>query len=73
MFSKYLIKAIQTSGIDAFKVNPRLFVGYKGIYISYVDNILFRAIDENYINELTERLLGQGLLLEQQDDATAFL
>ena len=64
---------IQASDIDAFNVNPRLFVGYKGIYISYVDNILFRAMDENCINKLAERLLGQCLLLEHQDDATAFL
>ena len=59
---------METSTLDSC-----LFVGDKVICICYVDNILFWAKDEAYINELASNLRGQGLLLEQEDDAAGFL
>ena len=73
MFSKYFTKAMQDSGMEVSKLDPCLFVGDKVICISYVDDILFWATDEKFINELAGKVHDQGLLLEQEDDASGFI
>jgi hypothetical protein len=54
-------------------MDPCLFVGEKVTAVVFVDDILFWSSDEAYINELGTKLRGQGLLLEQEDDAAGFL
>ena len=73
MFWKYLTKAMQTCGMEPSNFDPCLFVGDRVIAICYVDDILFWATDEAYINELGSKLRKQGLLLQQEDDAAGFL
>ena len=73
MFWKYLTRAMEASGMEVSTLDPCLFVGDKVICICYVDDILFWAKDEAYINELASNLRAQGLLLEQEDDAAGFL
>ena len=72
-FWKYLTKAMQDSGMQVSKLDPCLFVGKDVICICYVDDLLFWATDEKFINNLAGRLRDQGLLLEQVDDAAGFL
>ena len=73
MFWKYFTKAMQYSGMQVSKLDPCLFVGKYVIYICYVDDLLFWATDEKFINNLAGRLRDQGLLLEIEDDAAGFL
>ena len=56
------------SGFD-----PCMFVGERVIAVAFVDDILFWATDEAYINSLGEQLRKQGLLLEEEGDAAGFL
>ena len=50
-----------------------MFVGERVIAVAFVDDILFWATDEAYINNLGEQLRKQGLLLEEEGDAAGFL
>lgn len=72
-FWKYLSEAMVACGMEVSKLDPCLFVGEKVIAVAFVDDILFWASDEAYINELASKLRAQGLLLEQEDDAAGFL
>jgi hypothetical protein len=60
------------SGMQVSKLDPCLFVGEKVTAVAFVDDILFRATDEAYINELGNKLRAHGLMLEQEDDAAGF-
>ena len=59
--------------MEVSTLDPCLFVGDKVICICYVDDILFWAKDEAFINELASNLRAWGLLLEQEDDTAGFL
>jgi hypothetical protein len=64
---------MEAVGMKVSKLDPCLFVGKKVMAVAFVDDILFWATDEAYINELGAKLRLQGLLLEQEDDAVGFL
>ena len=72
-FWKYLTKAMVAAGMEVSKLDPCLFVGEKVTAVAFVDDILFWATDDAYINELAARLREQGVLLEQEGDAAGFL
>jgi hypothetical protein len=72
-FWQCLTKAMKAVGMQVSKLDPCLFVGERVMAVAYVDDILFWATDEAYINELGSKLREQGLLLEQEDDAAGFL
>lgn len=72
-FWQYLTKAMKAVGMKVSKLDPFLFVGDHVMAVAFVDDILFWATDQAYINELGSKLRGQGLLLEKEDDATGFL
>ena len=73
MFWKYLTKAMGACGMQPSQFDPCLFIGERVVAVAFVDDILFWATDEAYINELGSKLREQGLLLEQEDDAAGFL
>ena len=72
-FWKYLTKAMVGCDMEVSKMDPCLFIGERVVAVAFVDDILFWSTDEEYINQLGERLRKQGLLLEQEDDAAGFL
>ena len=53
--------------------NPCVFIGERVVAVAFVDDILFWATDEKYINDLGAQLRDQGLLLEEEGDAAGFL
>ncbi len=61
------------SGIKVSKLDPCLFVGDNVAAVAFVDDILFWAKVEAYINKLAVKLCSQGLLLKQEDDVARFL
>jgi hypothetical protein len=71
-FWKYLTKAKEAVGMKVLKLDPCLFVGDCVMVVAFVDDILFWATDEAYINKLGSKLQEQGLILEQEDDAAGF-
>jgi hypothetical protein len=72
-FWKYLTAAMKAVGMEVSKMDPCLFVGPKVIAVAFVDDILFWASDDAYINQLGALLRKEGLLLEQEDDAAGYL
>jgi hypothetical protein len=72
-FWKFLTDATVASDMQVSKLDPCLFVGDSVTAVAFVDDILFWAKDEAYINQLAVKLSSQGLLLEQEDDASGFL
>jgi hypothetical protein len=64
---------MEAVGMKVSILDPCLFVGEKVMAVAFVDDILFWARDEAYINKLGAKLRLQGLLLEQEDDAAGFL
>ena len=59
---------MEASGFD-----PCMFIGERVVAVAFVDDILFWATDEKYINDLGAQLRDQGLLLEEEGDAAGFL
>ncbi len=71
-FWQFLTNAMVASGMKLSKLDPCLFMGDNVTAIAFVDDILFWAKDEAYINKLAIKLCSQGLLVEQEDDAARF-
>jgi hypothetical protein len=72
-FWKFFTDAMVASDMQVSKLDPCLFVGDNVTAVAFVDDILFWAKDEAYINQLAVKLRLQGLFLEQEDDAAGFL
>lgn len=72
-FWKYLVEKMEACGMSQSNFDPCMFVGDRVIAISWVDDILFWAKNEEDINELAMKLRELGLLLEQEEDAAGFL
>ena len=73
MFWKYLTNAMKACEMEASGFDPCMFIGERVVAVVFVDDILFWATDEKYINDLGAQLRGQGLLLEEEGDAAGFL
>ena len=73
MFWKYLTNAMKACGMEASGFDPCMFIGERVVAVAFVDDILFWATDEKYINDLGAQLRDQGLLLEEEGDAAGFL
>ena len=50
-----------------------MLIGERVLVVAFVDNIIFWATDEKYINDLGAQLCDQGRLLEEEGDAAGFL
>ena len=73
MFWKYLTKAMKACEMETSGFDPCMFIGERVVAVVFVDDILFWATDEKYINDLGVQLRDQGLLLEEEGDAAGFL
>ena len=72
-FWKYLTQVMADCKMVASGFDPCMFVGDCVIAVVFVDDILFWATDDAYINNLRELLRKQGLLLEEEGDTARFL
>ena len=54
-------------------VDPCLFVHQGMICLVYVDDCLFFAPDDSKFEEMLEKLRGENLTLEREDDVAGFL
>ncbi len=59
-------------GMNKSTFDPCLFIGTKVMCICYVDDLIFWALDESYIDELADQLISAGVSLEQESDAAGF-
>ena len=55
-FWLYLTKKMNSCGMVQSTFDPCLFIGAKVMCICYVDDLIFWALDESNINELTDQL-----------------
>jgi hypothetical protein len=70
MFWKYLTKAMHDVGMKMSELDPCMCIGDRVIVVDFVDDILFWSTDAKFINALGMTLREQGLLLEEEDDAS---
>ena len=54
-------------------IYPCLFIGDEFICIVYVDDLIFWAKDESDMHDLSMKLRGIGVDLEQEEDAARFM
>ena len=69
----YTVKKMESCGLKQSTLDPCLFVGDKVICVIHVDDSLFWAKCEKDIAEVTERLRGEGVQLQPEDDTAGFL
>ena len=72
-FWLYLTEKMNLCGMEQSTLDPCLFIGKKVICICYVDDLIFWAMDEADIDTLANQLIGAGVSLDQEIDATGFL
>eukprot|EP00957_Ditylum_brightwellii_P131539 10032617-Ditylum_brightwellii.AAC.1 len=72
-FFHHLSDKLQKVGMTASKNNPCLFFTNKVICLVYVDNYLFFAPKQTDIDELLDRIRGEGMVFNIQNDAAGFL
>ena len=56
-----------------YNIYPCLFIGDEFICIVYVDDLIFWAKDESDIHDLSMKLRGIGVDIEQEEDAARFM
>ena len=69
----YTVEKMESCGLKQSTLDPCLFVGDKVICVIHVDDSLFWAKCEKDIAEVTERLRGEGVQLQPEDDTAGFL
>ena len=55
LFWEYLSNAMNGCGMEASGFDPCMFIGERVVAVAFVDDILFWATDEKYINDLGAR------------------
>ena len=73
MFWKYPTKTMNDVDMATFQFDPCMFIGDRVIAVAFVDKVLFWSRDEKFGMTLGMKPIEQGLLLEEEDDATSFL
>ena len=69
----YTVEKMEICGLKQSTLDPCLFVGDKVICVIHVDDSLFWAKCEKDIAEVTERLRGEGVQLQPEDNTAGFL
>lgn len=72
----YCVSGLDPSKYLAFSTSEFgqcMLIGERVLVVAFVDNIIFWATDEKYINDLGAQLCDQGRLLEEEGDAAGFL
>jgi hypothetical protein len=64
LFWQCLTKAMEAVGMKVSKLDPCLFVVDRVMAVAYVDDILFWATDEAYINKLFLKLHKRMMQLD---------
>ena len=72
-FHKFLVESLSKQGLKQSHLDPCLFVGDKVVAVSFVDDCLFWAKDEQDINDCLLKLRNDGLMIEKEGDAAGFL
>jgi hypothetical protein len=73
LFWKYLTNSMESCGLKQSSIDPCLFIGPQVVALCYVDDILFFAKDEKYIDSVMLKLRDTGLMLEKESSAAGFL
>ncbi|KAL7478975.1 hypothetical protein ACHAW6_005971, partial [Cyclotella cf. meneghiniana] len=72
-FFNYLSTRLQKQGLRQSDFDPCLFIGKKVIAVTYVDDLLFYACDNNDINQLIAALCADDILIRREGTAEGFL
>jgi hypothetical protein len=72
-FFEYLSTRLQKQGLRQSDFDPCLFIGKTVIVVTYVDDLLFYARDDNDINQLIAALRDDDILIRREGTAEGFL
>jgi hypothetical protein len=72
-FFEYLSTRLQKQGLRQSNFDPCHFIGSKVIVVTYVDDLLFYAHDDDVINQLIAALRDDDILICREGTAEGFL